>query len=80
MVRDQFLTSCLPEVKVFLRKKGHIPNSAVAKAADIYKSAHRTSANPSKSHGRNDAGKGKSNHSLSKSRCIPKCYLCGKPA
>lgn len=66
VVRDQFLTSCLPEVKVFLRKKGSIPNAALAKTADIYRSVHGTkSVKPSKSDGRNDAGKGKSSHGSS---------------
>ena len=83
VVRDQFLTSCSPEVKVFLREKGSVPNAALAKAADIYRSAHGTKpVKPSKPDGRNDAGKERSSHGSSdgqsKGHYVPKCYLCGK--
>ncbi|MPC59519.1 hypothetical protein E2C01_053542 [Portunus trituberculatus] len=57
VVRDQFLASCSPKVKVFLREKGSIPIADLAKAADIYRAAHGTkSVKPSQPDRRNVDG------------------------
>lgn len=90
MIRDQFLSTCSPDVRVFLMEKGNVSNSDMATAADLYRSAHSDSKykfNKLRSESKGDLVnkvKPVSEISSAENKCenkkqyVPKCYLCGK--
>ena len=79
MIKDQFISSCPPEMQVFLKERKFGDNIELAEAADLYKNArhnpklyktHRSEEKTTKDSTQQSQQSG--------SKYNPKCFLCGK--
>ncbi|KAK3866900.1 hypothetical protein Pcinc_027592 [Petrolisthes cinctipes] len=85
MIKGQFLSTCSPDVGIFLKEKGNIRNSEMASVADLYRNAHSDKPKFNKHRFESQGGlvskvKPVSEASIAeyKRPYIPKCYLCGQ--
>lgn len=85
MIRDQFIASCSPEVRVYLNERSVGSNAELAKAADLYRNAHYSYKSRSKQgqpSAKSEVAKQPKTEEKSESKRFShkvrgKCFICG---
>ena len=82
LVKDQLLSNCPLDLRVFLKERNFDCNVEMAQAADRYRSAHRSLKQRSKFQNKDDQvnkGNDKSNDKSDKSKSNVTCHHCKEP-